>query len=146
MSLIGSILPALIGLIGKTVDRAVLDKDAAEQLKQELTLAALQLDAAHLQSATSIILAEAQGGSWLQRNWRPILMLTIIMIVANNYLLYPYLSLFWNDAPQLDLPEDLWNLMTIGVGGYTVGRSAEKVMKHYAARLPQEREWTDVDN
>jgi hypothetical protein len=53
-------------------------------------------------------------------------MLTIVAIVANNYIIYPYLSLFTDRAMILELPEKLYNLMTIGVGGYIVGRSAEK--------------------
>ena len=130
--MIGSILPTLLQLIGNVVDRAIPNKDKAEELKQQLTFAALQLDAQHLQSATNIILAEAQGGSWLQRNWRPILMLVIIAIVANNYLIYPYLSLFWEDAPLLDLPDQLWGLMKIGVGGYVISRGVEKSVKSYA--------------
>ena len=76
-------------------------------------------------------MAEAKGESWLQRNWRPILMLTIVAIVANNYLIYPYLSLFTEKAMVLELPERLWNLMTLGVGGYIAGRSAEKIIDRW---------------
>jgi len=50
-------------------------------------------------------------------------------IVANNYIIYPYLSLFWSEAPKLILPPDLWDLLKIGLGGYIVGRSSEKVVK-----------------
>ena len=35
--------------------------------------------------------------------------------------------LFFNWGILLELPDALWTLLTIGVGGYTVGRSAEKV-------------------
>ena len=65
----------------------------------------------------------------MQRNWRPILMLTIVAIIANNYLIYPYLSLFTPKALVLDLPSQLYTLMEIGVGGYIVGRSGEKIAK-----------------
>jgi len=78
---------------------------------------------------TQILIAELTGQSWLQRNWRPILMLTIVAIVANNYIFVPYLQLFGLPAIILDLPENLWNLMTLGVGGYIVGRSGEKILK-----------------
>ena len=59
-------------------------------------------------------------------NWRPLLMLTCIAIIANNYLLNPYLKLFFAAAPLLELPDALWELLKIGVGGYVVGRSVEK--------------------
>jgi len=78
---------------------------------------------------TRILIAEIQGQSWMQQNWRPILMLTIVAIVANNYILVPYLTLFGMKAQVLDLPEKLWSLMTLGVGGYIVGRSGEKIVE-----------------
>lgn len=38
-------------------------------------------------------------------------MLVIITIVANNYILYPYLSIFTDKVRVLDLPDKLWTLM-----------------------------------
>lgn len=73
-----------------------------------------------------IIVAEIKSG-WLSRNWRPILMLVIVAIIANNYLIYPYLSMFTDKVTVLELPSELYTLMTIGVGGYITGRSAEKI-------------------
>ncbi|MBI5238441.1 MAG: hypothetical protein HY887_08485 [Deltaproteobacteria bacterium] len=46
---------------------------------------------------------------------------------ANNYILYPYLSIFTDNVRVLDLPDKLWQLMEIGVGGYILGRTAEKI-------------------
>ena len=77
----------------------------------------------------NIIIAETQSQSWLARNWRPILMLTIVAIVANNYIIFPYANLFTAKVTMLVLPEHLWSLLKIGVGGYIVGRSAEQVAK-----------------
>jgi predicted MFS family arabinose efflux permease len=79
-----------------------------------------------LEAKKEIIVAEAKGG-WLQKNWRPILMLSIVAIVVNNYIIYPYLSMFTEKVTMLDLPKQLWNLMLIGVGGYVTGRSGEKI-------------------
>ena len=58
----------------------------------------------------------------------------IIFVIANNYLLAPFLNhivtLFGggNILPILELPDKLFNLMTIGLGGYVIGRSAEKII------------------
>ena len=73
------------------------------------------------EARSNVIMAEAQGQSWLQRNWRPLLMLTIIIIVANNYILYPYLSIFTDKVRVLDLPDRLCTLMETGVGGISLG-------------------------
>jgi hypothetical protein len=113
------------------IGSTIIDKiwpDAGEREKARLRLMELHNkgELAEIENRVKVIAAE-MNGNWLQRSWRPILMLTIIAIVANNYLLYPYISLFWIDAPKLELPERLWSLMQLGLGGYVFGRSAEKV-------------------
>ena len=60
-------------------------------------------------------------------------MLVFVVIIANNYIIYPYLSLFWPEAPTLEIPPDMWGLLKIGLGGYVVGRSAEKAVTAWKA-------------
>jgi len=86
-----------------------------------------------LEAQRDLIVTEMQGSA-MQRNWRPALMWIIIFVIANNYLLAPFLNhivtLFGgsNILPILELPDKLFNLMTIGLGGYVIGRSAEKII------------------
>jgi hypothetical protein len=54
-------------------------------------------------------------------------MLTIVAIVANNYVIAPYIQLFFSKSVLMELPDRLWSLLQIGVGGYVIGRSAEKI-------------------
>ncbi len=65
---------------------------------------------------------EAQGQSWLQRTWRPITMLTFVALIVARWL-------GWS-APNLSQAEalKLWDIVEIGLGGYVIGRSAEKVL------------------
>ena len=121
------IISALLPTIGKVIDRAVPDKDKAQELKHDIQTQLIDLNTAELQAAQKVITAEASGHSWLQRNWRPLLMLVIVAIVFNNYVLFPYVELFGGKATILELPDKLFNLMSIGVGGYIVGRSGEKI-------------------
>ena len=72
---------------------------------------------------TDIIIAEAKG-NWLQRSWRPILMLAFGFIVIYVKFLAP---LFGFTIPPLE--SEFWNLLQLGIGGYVVGRSAEKIAK-----------------
>jgi len=127
--IIGDLLSGVLDLVGKGVE----DKDKAAQLKAELSKAFENADltrfTALVEGRTKVLTAEIEGHSWLQRNWRPILMLVVVGIIANNYIFFPYLSLFTDKAVVLELPEKLYNLMTVGVGGYIVGRSAEKGLK-----------------
>jgi len=80
---------------------------------------------------SKVIIAEAKGKSWLQRNWRPSLMAIFGLIVFNNYILAPYLGAMFNWSVVLPLPDQLWDLLKIGVGGYIIGRSGEKITKIY---------------
>ena len=41
------------------------------------------------------------------------------------------MSLFFDAAPKLAIPPDMWDLLKIGIGGYTVGRTVEKSVKSY---------------
>lgn len=57
-------------------------------------------------------------------------MLVIILIIANNYVVAPYIGLFLPERELiLELPGGLWALLNVGVGGYVGGRSAEKIFK-----------------
>ena len=115
--------PLINGIFG-VVDKAVEDKDQAAAIKAELQELVLTGQMKEIEAAAGIIVAEAQGDSWLQRNWRPMLMVLFGVIVANNYIVHP-----WFGVPMLPLPPDMWDLLKIGVGGYIVGRSAEKGVK-----------------
>ncbi len=137
MGLIGNIFGEVAG-VGVTATlngvgdaaiklRSAITGDLPPEKKAELELRYAELDKAIAEARSNVIMAEAHGASWLQRNWRPLLMLVIICIVANNYILYPYLSIFTDKVRVLDLPDRLWQLMEIGVGGYILGRTAEKM-------------------
>ena len=115
--------PLINGIFG-VVDKAVEDKDQAAAIKAKLQELVLTGQMKEIEAAAGIIVAEAQGDSWLQRNWRPMLMVLFGVIVANNYIVHP-----WFGVPMLPLPPDMWDLLKIGVGGYVVGRSVEKGVK-----------------
>ena len=78
-----------------------------------------------------VIKAEASSGSWLAANWRPILMLSFTAIIVVNYLVVPIAQWFGVSEAPLILPPDMWALLKIGVGGYIVGRSGEKIARSF---------------
>jgi hypothetical protein len=70
-----------------------------------------------LDGQQKVIASEASSGSWLTSSWRPITMLTFLALVVADSFGWLHSAL----APQA------WTLLQIGLGGYTVGRSAEKI-------------------
>lgn len=118
-------------IFDSVLDKFVDDKSERNRLKAEINQALIDAEQKVVLKASENVKAEIQGDSWLQRNWRPLLMVSIVAILVNNYILFPYLSLFTDKVVVLDLPHDLFTLLTVGVGGYVVGRSAEKGIREW---------------
>jgi len=126
--MIAGLIPAVASIIGKVVDRAIPDKSEATRLKIALQEQLMNLHQIELQSAAQIIQAEAGGESWLQRNWRPIVMLTFAGLIVARWLGWA--------APNLSEDEylALWEIVKIGLGGYVLGRSVEKATREWARK------------
>ena len=123
------IIGAVTKIVGSVLDvgkRFIADKTKLAEFQNEVEKEVLSITETEIQRASDVIIAEAKGGSFLQRNWRPILMLSFTAIIINNYILAPYLDAIFGTGIQLDIPPNMWTLLKIGVGGYIVGRSAEK--------------------
>ena len=61
---------------------------------------------------------KTENQSWMQKNWRPIAMLTFLfLIVCDSFGLLAF-----------RLSNDAWTLLQLGFTGYVVGRSAEKTL------------------
>lgn len=132
LSFIGGILDP----VGKIIDDVITSDEERlqvqaklEETKKELAIRAMESWDKVVDARAKIITAEAQGG-FLQRNWRPLLMLTAIVIIFNNYVVVPYASIWFPDHVRvLELPGGLWGLLTTGTAGYVLGRSGEKIAK-----------------
>jgi hypothetical protein len=123
------ILRLISGPIEKIIDKVAPDAGMAEELKHQARMELLTNGHEIQQSAASIIQAEAKSEHWLTANWRPVLMLAITAILINNFILAPYFEWIIGESVVLPLPDGLWDLLTLGVGGYIVGRSGEKITK-----------------
>jgi len=121
----------LAKILFNTVDKAVTDKDLAVKLKAELQTQILQSHTQELQAAAKVIEAEAKA-NWFAASWRPLLMYVLIFILIWNYVLGPLILFFFKAYITIELPEDVWTLLQIGLGGYVVGRSAESVARTMA--------------
>jgi len=117
----------LITEIGKVVDSLFTSDEERIKAKNEIfkVLKDQQLELQRLQS--EVVIAEAKG-NWLQRSWRPILMLAFGFIVIYVKFIAPLFSL-----PIPPLEDEFWNLLQIGIGGYVIGRTGEKMIKEYAS-------------
>ena len=95
---------AILPVIGKLIDRIFHDKEAADKAKLEYLAMSQAGELKELEAAMQVIVAEARSEHPLTSQWRPITMLVFVAIIANNYLIHPYLSLLWEAAPLLPTP------------------------------------------
>ena len=112
-------LTTLINAIGETVDRLTLPAREKRQLEAELT-EKLQTHVEKLAEEQSSVLREEARGNWLQRSWRPLVMLTFATIILTG----TFVSL-----PILADTSRFWDLLEIGLGGYVIGRGGEKILQ-----------------
>lgn len=123
------LISALAPIVGDIVKEAIPDPDKKAEAENKVRLALLENTKQIEASASQIILAEAKSESWIASSWRPILMFNITLIVSVNYLIFPLIEVSTGSKLMIPLPDELWTLLTVGVGGYVVGRSGEKVAK-----------------
>jgi len=118
----GSVVKDLLGGLDKLFTSKEEKIKAENVIKQILIQKELELQ----KMQTEIIVAEAKG-NWLQRSWRPILMLSFGFIVIYVKFVGPLFDL---RIPVLE--DEFWTLLQIGIGGYVIGRTGEKMMNSYS--------------
>lgn len=119
--ILGTQLTNTLNKVGDIIDKISTTDEERLILKKEIIEIIKEFANNIVEISSKVIITEAQG-SWLQRNWRPILMLAFGFIIIYRY----FISFLFN-LPSPELPEKFWDLLEIGVGGYIIGRSIEKI-------------------
>ena len=116
----------LLELGSKIFDKVFPDPAKANEAKLELLKLQQSGELAALTASSDIIKAEASSEHWLAAVWRPILMLTFGALIVARWFGYA--------APDLSEAEylKLWSIVELGIGGYVVGRSVEKIVPSIA--------------
>lgn len=111
---------------GKLIDKFFPDKAQADNARLELLRLAQAGELAELTGRTEIVKTEAASSHWLAANWRPLVMLTFAGLIVARW--------FGWAAPNLAPDEylKLWDIVELGLGGYVIGRSAEKIVPSLA--------------
>jgi len=126
VGIVGDVFGKLIG----SLDGLFTSDDERLQAKTQIMMVQTQVmghvldyEKSMLEAQSQIILAEAKGESWLQRMWRPITMLVFVAIVVAK----------WFGLTDSNIPDNLemklMSIIQLGIGGYIVGRSGEKIIK-----------------
>ena len=108
----------LVSAVGDIVNRLTLPGREKKQLETDILRLLIAVEEKTITEQAAAIREEARG-NWLQRSWRPIVMLVFTVIVlAGTFLNLPILS----DTSRF------WDLLEIGLGGYIIGRGSEQLV------------------
>ena len=111
-----------------------------ERLAAKGKLAALQIrmneqalrhEAELLRETSKNIRAEVASGTWLGANWRP-----IVMLVFAGLLVAHWLGLTAENLGEAEIV-GLLDIVKLGLGGYVIGRSAEKIIPSTVRAMKQ---------
>lgn len=127
--MIQALLPVLAPILGRVAGNLFPDPEAKAKAEAEMTLALLASQKELEQAAAGIIKTEAASTHWLAANWRPLLMVTFGGLIVARW--------FGWAAPNLSEAEylKLWDIVELGLGGYVIGRSVEKIAPTVAGAL-----------
>jgi hypothetical protein len=121
-------ITAALDIGGKLIDRLWPDPAQASEAKLRLLDMAQRGDLAQLTAQADIVKTEA-ASSGIASWWRPVTMLTFTGLIVARW--------FGFAAPNLSEAEylKLWDIVQLGLGGYVIGRSVEKVVPSIAEVL-----------
>lgn len=113
-------LPIINGMltsVTRLIDNLSANSKEKEKLKADVSRTIMEHLDSMAQVQKDIIITEAKG-NWLQRSWRPLVMLSFAFVVLLGVFI---------PIPLLNNSSPFWSLLEIGLGGYVIGRSAEKI-------------------
>ncbi len=108
----------VVNAISGVINGVTLPAREKKELQAEIVRLVYEREREMIEAQVGVVRVEA-AGNWLQRSWRPLVMLVFAVII----LIGTFTSL-----PMLADSSRFWDLLEIGLGGYVVGRSGEKMV------------------
>jgi hypothetical protein len=120
----------LVDNLHTSTEEKLQQKAKLLEIQVEFLKEGLAYEQEQLKQKAAIVLAEAKSESFLTSNWRPITMLTFLALVVADQ----------TGLLAFRLASEAWTLLQLGLGGYVVGRSAEKVVPKVMDALNQKQQ------
>lgn len=117
-------LSGLVGEIGGIINSLTISSKEKKELETQVSQTVYRY-AGELSKNQSDIIVRETDGNWLQRSWRPLVMLSFAAVVLLGTFI---------DIPYLGEDSKFWNLIEIGLGGYVVGRSLEGAQRLFTGK------------
>jgi hypothetical protein len=127
--MIAALIPALAPIVSRIVGNLFPDPQEKAKAEAEAMRQLLSAQSEIQAAASEIVRTEAASQHWLAANWRPLTMLIFVGLIVARW--------FGWSAPGLSEAEaiKLWGIVEIGLGGYVIGRTAEKLVPSIAEAM-----------
>ena len=118
------VLQNVIRELGDIVNRLSVSSREKQKIQEEIQSLVYRYKSELVREQSAGVKSEAQG-NWLQRSWRPIVMLVCVLVLVSG---------IFTGSSLLADNSRLWDLLEIGIGGYVIGRSGEKITGNLLSR------------
>ena len=126
------ILNAILPVLGPILEKLIPDANKRAEAQEALTKAVLDNQVAILQASKDVMVADAQSEGWLTRNARPLTVVWSLGVMTWIIAVAPIFGLVEATLGALKaIPDNLWNVMLVGIGGYTLARSVENGVRNW---------------
>lgn len=126
---IGDLLGSVLGVVDDvhtSEEEKLALKGQLLQTHAQILATVVEAEQELMRAQSSIIKAEAESKHWLTSTWRPITMLTFLVLIVIAQ---------FGGTP---VPDQMWPLLKLGIGGYVIGRSFEKSLPSVMSALKTE--------
>jgi len=100
-------------------------------LQGDILGSVFELEKMYLKAQQNVLVAELQHGNFLTRSWRPLTMLIFVGFVV----WFGIGTAFSIPVPSVPFMDNMMGLVKLGLGGYIVGRSGEKIAVNVVTAL-----------
>jgi hypothetical protein len=129
--MIGVLLSTLAPILGDTLKRVIPDKNERDKIQAEMTVKILEQEASIMTSMKDVMVADSSSSNKLTSAARPIVVYWCLGFVT----FLTVLGVFSSADPALAalerVPNKLWDLITVGIGAFSITRGLEKSVTAY---------------
>lgn len=129
--MLGALLSVLSPILNDVLRRAIPDRSQREKIQAEMTTKLLEQETVILSSMKDVMVADASSSNWLTSAARPMVVYWSLAFVT--FITVLGASGYATEALNaLDrVPGKLWDLITVGIGAFSITRGLEKSVTAY---------------
>jgi roadblock/LC7 domain-containing protein len=130
-----TLFPVLMQVLGPVLQKVIPDEGKRAEAQAEMQRAMLDQQADLNKAMADVMKADASSESAMARNARPVVVYWALAMITWVGVVSPMIGLQAETISALKgVPEDLWSLLSVGIGAYMLARSVDKIVPQVLAK------------